>query len=342
MIGIRALRVVLVGLFLLSTASLGASEQTGREVPSSLGVRVALHIDNLVGIDELRETWQVAGELVERWKVPQLAYPSSRPLRDNHRDLRPGQIWEPVLGFGNEAAPPTLAETDFYVRPDGTVVSVKRFNVTLSTQLDLRRFPFDHQDLPIVIQPRGHDADRIRLSADMKHSRVTAARYVELSQWKNGSLSAHAETREHDDYKNTTLLFNLRVFRGWNSYFWKILLPLFLIVLLSWVSFWLSREEFKTKDQLATLVTTLLIIVAFNITATSSLPRTNYVTYIDAFLLVCFFFVVFAIAAVVAIHLREMRGSEERALQWRRMAGIVLPAAFILTQAGLFIGFFRT
>ncbi len=121
-----------------------------------------------------------------------------------------------------------------------------------------------------------------------------AARYVELSQWKNASLSAHAETREHDDFKNTTLLFTFRVFRGWNSYFWKILLPLFLIVLLSWVSFWLSRDEFKTKDQLATLVTTLLIIVAFNITATASLPRTNYVTYIDAFLLVCFFFVVCA------------------------------------------------
>lgn len=340
MIGMLALRVVLVGSLLLLTASLSASEQ-GRDRPSSLAVRVALHIDNLVSIDELRETWQVAGELVERWKVPQLAYPSRGPLTSSHRDLRPGQIWEPVLGFENEAAPATFTDTDFYVRPNGTVVSVKRFNVILSTQLDLRRFPFDKQDLPIVIALRGHDADRIRLSADMQHSSVTVARYVELSQWKNASLSAHAETREHDDYKSPTLLFTLRVFRGWNSYFWKILLPLFLIVLLSWVSFWLSRDEFKTKDQLATLVTTLLIIVAFNITATASLPRTNYVTYIDTFLLVCFFFVVFAIAAVVAIHLREMRGSEQAALHWRRMAGIVLPAAFVLTQAGLALWFFR-
>ncbi len=45
MIRIRALRLVLVGLFLLSTANPGASEQSGRDRLSSLGVRVALHID---------------------------------------------------------------------------------------------------------------------------------------------------------------------------------------------------------------------------------------------------------------------------------------------------------
>lgn len=342
MIGMRlALCALLLALCLLPTASEAAGERTGHAVANRLPVQVALHIDNLVGIDELRETWQVAGELAERWKAPQLAY-RQRGASDRHHDLLSGRIWEPVLGFENEAAPAVLTPTDLYVRPDGTVVSIKRFNVTLSTQLDLRRFPFDHQDLPIVIQPRGHDADDIRLSADMKRSSVTAARYVELSQWRNASLSVHTQTRGRDDYNSTTLLFTLRVVRGWNSYFWKILLPLFLIVLLSWVSFWLSRDEFKTKDQLATLVTTLLIIVAFNITATASLPRTNYVTYVDAFLLVCFFFIVLAIAAVVAIHLREMRAAADRALRWRRTAGIVLPAAFVLTQAALSVWFFRS
>ncbi|MDQ6932877.1 MAG: hypothetical protein M3160_06845 [Candidatus Eremiobacteraeota bacterium] len=296
-------------------------------------------MDNLVSIDEQHETWQVTGELTERWREPKLRYVQRGP-NDRHRDL-PASISQPELRFVNEAAPASLTRVDLYVRPGGTVVDVQRFNVTLSTQLDLRRFPFDEQRLPIVIEPRGHDADRILLSADIMHSDLAKAKYAELSQWRNPTLSARVETRQHQDYDINSLIFTVRLHRGSNSYVWKFLLPLFLIVLLSWVSFWLSPEEFKTKDQLGTLVSTLLIIVAFNITATASLPRTNYVTYIDAFLLACFMFVVLAIGAVVTTHVLQVRHRDDAALGMRRLSGTLLPITFVIAQVALFAWFFR-
>ncbi len=251
-----------------SLAPLPALAQPTRrpQASRSLPVTVQLHIDNLVSVDEQRETWQLTGELTERWKEPKLAYIQRAP-GNQHRDLPHAPSWEPHLGFTNEATPASLTPIDRYVRPDGTVVNVARFNVTLSTQLDLRRFPFDEQRLPIVLEPQGHDADRVVLSADIRHSSLEKARYVELSQWRMPALSARAVTRQNGDYPVNSLVFTVTVHRGSNSYVWKYLIPLFLIVLLSWVSFWLSHEEFKTKDQLGTLVSTLLIIVAFNITA---------------------------------------------------------------------------
>jgi len=90
----------------------------------------------------------------------------------------------------------------------------------------------------------------------------------------------------------------------------------------------------------ATLVSTLLIIVAFNITATASLPRTNYVTYIDAFLLACFLFVVFAIGAVVATHILQMRERYDDALRVRHSAGKLPPITFAITQIASLRGSF--
>jgi hypothetical protein len=105
------------------------------------------------------------------------------------------------------------------------------------------------------------------------------------------------------------------------------------------VTFWLSHEEFKTRDQLQSAVATLLIVVAFNITITNLLPRTEYITYIDALLFTCFIFVIIAIGAIVATHLLQLNHSEQTALRVRRLSGIVLPVAFLIAQVVLFLQF---
>jgi hypothetical protein len=48
-------------------------------------------------------------------------------------------------------------------------------------------------------------------------------------------------------------------------------------------------------------------------------------------------FVILSIATIVGIHLLQINHSEARALKVRRIAGLVLPIAFVLTQIGLFL-----
>lgn len=133
--------------------------------------------------------------------------------------------------------------------------------------------------------------------------------------------------------------FGLKVRRSPKSYILKFIVPLLLLVMISWVTFWLSHEEFKTKDQLQSAIATLLIIVAFNITATNLLPRTEYITYIDALLFTSFVFVVISIATIVATHLLQINHSEQSALLVRRLAGYVLPVTFLIAQIVLFFAF---
>ena len=121
-------------------------------------VHVGLVIRNLAAIDEVKETWQVTGLLIARWSNPSLRYSSSGG-EQIYRDL-PATIWRPSFEFANEVTPTNFRPVDLYAQPDGTAVLTQAFNATLSTNLDLRRFPFDHQLLPLVVQARSDDLDR--------------------------------------------------------------------------------------------------------------------------------------------------------------------------------------
>lgn len=300
-------------------------------------VHVGLAIRNLTAIDEAKENWQFTGVLIAKWNDPTFKFRPARPGQV-YRDL-PTTIWKPSFEFANEVTPTNLRFIDLYATPNGTIVYTQGFNATLSTDLDLRRFPFDAQLLPLVVQARGDDLDRTILKSDPQDSPLPERGYAGLSQWIPVSLTEHLGTVAGSASRASDVEFSLKVRRNPKSYILKSIVPLVLLVIISWISFWLSHEEFKTRDQLQTAVSTLLIIVAFNIAATSLLPRTDYITYIDAFLFTCFAFVILAIVAIVATHLLQIKRSEERALRLRRIAGVALPVAFLITQAVLFVAF---
>ncbi|MDQ6825203.1 MAG: hypothetical protein M3007_07060 [Candidatus Eremiobacteraeota bacterium] len=303
-------------------------------------VNVGIRIDNLADVDELRERWEMTGALVTSWLEPRLKYQSQGRDHD-HRDISPSLVQLPNIGFANAIGTPSLERVDLFVRPDGEVVEVQNFRASLSTHLDLRRFPFDAEDLPIFIVPMGRDVNPVRLVPDTAHTRFAGAPYSTLAQWQFLSLTIKPHVEHYVDDTAEGLQFALQMRRSSQSYFWKFILPLCLIVVVSWISFWLSPTEFKSKDLLSTAVTTLLIIVAFTLSITALLPRTSYLTYIDGFLLTCFLFVIAAIGSIAAINIFESKGRDGRALALRKITGVVLPLSFILVQLAVF-AYFRS
>jgi len=282
---------------------------------------LAIQIRNLAGVDEVKEQWQLTGRLIFRWKGGKAA-------------------WRPRVSLVNEVTPAAIRDVEVYAERDGTMVVLQDLNATLSTDLDLTRFPFDAQNLPIVVEPVGMDADRTVLRFDSALSSVSRERYAELAQWKPVSLTA----RTYDDMAPERVIHGLavglHVKRNSTSYLWKFIVPLVLLVIISWVTFWLSPEVFTAKEQLATAVSTLLIIVAFTFVSSGLVPRTSYMTYLDALLFVSFVFVVVSIGFIVASHLLDVRfKAPVRALLVRQTAGVALPVLFFAAQAALLVWF---
>jgi hypothetical protein len=65
-------------------------------------------------------------------------------------------------------------------------------------------------------------------------------------------------------------------------YFIKYIIPLILIVAMSWVVFWIDPAE--AASQLGVSVTSVLTLIAYHIALTSKLPDISYLTRMDLFI----------------------------------------------------------
>lgn len=328
----RVARITLAGVCLFVVALVLPVSAAGALKTVQVGVR----IHDLNEVDELHERWDLSGTLITSWMEPKLKY-RANSRSDDHRDVSANAMQIPSIGFANAIDVPTFHRVDLFVRPNGRVFKVDNFRALLSTHLDLRHFPFDTQNLPLIVLPLGHDVNHIMLIPDAAQSGLIDASFSGLSQWRFLGLAMHRYTESYFDEAENGVKFDLQVQRNSQSYVWKFIIPLCLIVVISWISFWLAPAEFRSKDLLGTAVTTLLIVVAFTLSITALLPRTSYLTYIDGFLLTCILFVIAAIASTVGISALELKGKHESALSLRRIAGAALPLTFILVQIAVFI-----
>ncbi|MEQ2248517.1 Gamma-aminobutyric acid receptor subunit gamma-2 [Ilyodon furcidens] len=77
-------------------------------------------------------------------------------------------------------------------------------------------------------------------------------------------------------------------------------IPCTLIVVLSWVSFWINKDAVPARTSLG--ITTVLTMTTLSTIARKSLPKVSYVTAMDLFVSVCFIFVFAALIEYGTLH----------------------------------------
>ena len=78
----------------------------------------------------------------------------------------------------------------------------------------------------------------------------------------------------------------LHFVRSLGYYIIQIYIPSTLIVVLSWMSFWLDRTSAPARVSLG--ITTVLTMVTFIWSTNASLPKISYIKGIDVYLVFCF------------------------------------------------------
>lgn len=89
------------------------------------------------------------------------------------------------------------------------------------------------------------------------------------------------------DYPCLTIAFDLKRERGYH--FIQSYVPSILIVLISWISFWVSSDATAARVSLG--VTTVLTMVTMNMAVRNSLPPVSYIKSIDIWTSACLLFV---------------------------------------------------
>lgn len=141
---------------------------------------------------------------------------------------------------------------------------------------------------------------------------------VHLPQFRiiDYKTSTYLEEQATGQYTRLSLSFLLQRHIGY--FIFQTYLPSILIVMLSWVSFWINHEA--TSARVALGITTVLTMTTISTGVRSSLPRISYVKAIDIYLVTCFVFVFAALLEYAAVNYSYW---SERARKRKRINQII-------------------
>lgn len=234
-------------------------------------------------------------------------------------------VWnpEPRLVNGREA---TLRfPKPVKVDSAGNVRYAQRFTGLLTTRLDLREFPFDTQTLPIIVAFAA-GLDKVKIVTGDEP--LTHDRGFSVAGWRVSMEGAMVEPLVlARDLTLPQYRVVMRAQRERGFYLGKMLLPVVLIVLMAWGAYWLDPGAQPPRFGLST--SSVLTLIAFKLALGMWLPRVEYLTRADLFMIGAMSLVFLTLAEVVVTSALD-GPRRELALRINRTGRWVYPLAFVL------------
>jgi hypothetical protein len=162
-----------------------------------------------------------------------------------------------------------------------------RLNGQFKSPPDLRKNPFDTQELKIVLEDDVHGSDQMRLVVDKERTQV--ARGFRALGWQVNYVEARAlsqsypERFEGDDLYYGRYIFTLGVERYATSAAFKVFVPAFVIVIISLLGMWVPPNEMEVRSNAGSPM--LAAAVLFHFSLMQELPATMYLTRADKLML---------------------------------------------------------
>lgn len=111
------------------------------------------------------------------------------------------------------------------------------------------------------------------------------------------------------EYEYSMLVVSFHLQRHMGNFLIQVYGPCILLVVLSWVSFWLNREA--TADRVSLGITTVLTMTFLGLEARTDLPKVPYPTALDFFVFMSFGFIFATILQFAFVHYFTKYGSGE-------------------------------
>ncbi|KAJ9574791.1 hypothetical protein L9F63_008055, partial [Diploptera punctata] len=158
--------------------------------------------------------------------------------------------------------------------------------ITASCPMNLQYFPMDRQLCHIEIESFGYTMRDIRYKWNEGPNSVGVSNEVSLPQFKVLGHRQRAMEISLTTGNYSRLACEIQFVRSMGYYLIQIYIPSGLIVIISWVSFWLNRNA--TPARVALGVTTVLTMTTLMSSTNAALPKISYVKSIDVYLGTCF------------------------------------------------------
>lgn len=213
------------------------------------------------------------------------------------------ESWAPTAGFTpqtevvNETARVSTQFDTTEVRGD-KCVRTRRIHSTLRSPFNLRMFPFDRQRLELRISDEQYDESQVVYADSPALLGIDDAVYAGLLSWKLSSDLTYRRAREDFRWEQgrptyTLAKFALTVRRHVTFHIVKYLLPLLVILAVSFSVFWIDPADLSSEVGIG--VTCLLSAIALQYVEAQSLPEVDYLTLGDRVYASCYLLVGLAV-----------------------------------------------
>lgn len=166
---------------------------------------------------------------------------------------------------------------------DRPTFKLYRVNGTFKSPPDLRKYPFDSQELTIEVEENSKGVDQLKLYADEEHTRFDAN--FQIAGWDLKYLEARSLSRdlparfENDDLYYGRFICRIGIARFGTSAIFSVFVPAFVIVIIGLLAMWVTPDEMEVRSNGGAPM--LAGAVLFHFSLIQSIPATAYLTRAD-------------------------------------------------------------
>ena len=286
-------------------------------------VEVFLYLIDVTRIDGAAQSFTADLFMMLRWHDQRLASAAGS------RRLALATVWNPHLQILNQRSIDTTFPEVIEVTADGTVTYRQRFFGDFSSRLDLHDFPMDRHTLGFHLVVPGYGRDEVALVPPTDGTGVLSSQSLSIVDWDIGDFVSRIEDLEivpgGRSISGFVGEYTARRYLGF--YLSKAMLSVAIIVLMSWIVFWIAPKNIAPRMSVS--VTAMLTLIAYRFLLGQMLPPLSYLTRMDHFLLgsTCLVFV--AIVEVAVASRFHDADRTDRALALDRLSRWAFPCAFL-------------
>ncbi|XP_010287101.1 PREDICTED: glycine receptor subunit alpha-4 [Phaethon lepturus] len=308
-----------------------------------VNVTCNIFINSFGSVTETTMDYRVNIFLRQQWNDPRLAY---REYPDDSLDLDPSMldsIWKPDLFFANEKGANfhevTTDNKLLRIFKNGNVLYSIRLTLILSCPMDLKNFPMDIQTCTMQLESFGYTMNDLIFEWLEEQEAVQVAEGLTLPQFiLRDEKDLGYCTKYYNTGKFTCIEVKFHLERQMGYYLIQMYIPSLLIVILSWVSFWINMDAAPARVGLG--ITTVLTMTTQSAGSRASLPKVSYVKAIDIWMAVCLLFVFAALLEYAAVNFvsrqhKEFMRLRRRQRRHRMEEELVRESRFYLRGYGL-------
>ncbi|KAL7633300.1 UNVERIFIED_CONTAM: hypothetical protein RMT77_016405 [Armadillidium vulgare] len=277
---------------------------------------VYFHV-TVMSIDSINEnsmTYAADIFFAQTWKDHRLRLPEN--MTSDYRLLEVEwlqKMWRPDSFFKNakQVTFQTMTIPNHYVwlYKSKSILYMVKLTLTLSCAMNYAIYPHDVQECKLQMESLSHTTEDLIFEWDPDVPLVVDTN-IELPQFDlvNNRTADCSQTYSTGNFTCLEVVFLLR--RRLGYYLFHTYMPTCLIVIMSWISFWIKPEAAPARVTLG--VTSLLTLSTQHAKSQASLPPVSYIKIIDMFMSTCTVFVFLALMEYALVNVLLGDGYEGR------------------------------